>query len=70
MTCMHLERPERQTDCSTMQTSTQYRTFADECLRLATAAKSENERKILEEMATTWKMLAEEAERKGSRSGK
>jgi hypothetical protein len=51
-----------------MQTSTQYRTFAAECQRLAQTAKSETERKILEEMAATWKMLAEEAERKHPRS--
>ena len=69
MTCMHLERRLRQTVCSTMQMSTQYRTFADECQRLAKAAKSDRERKVLEEMAATWKMLAEEAERKGPRSG-
>jgi hypothetical protein len=47
-----------------MQTSTQYRTFADECRRLAKAAKSEHERTILEEMAATWQMLAEEANQK------
>jgi hypothetical protein len=69
MTCMHLEQGSRQKVCSFMQTSTQYRAFADECLRLAKAAKSENERNVLEEMAATWKMLAEEAERKISRSG-
>jgi hypothetical protein len=52
-----------------MQTSTQYRTFADECVRLAKAAKTERERKVLEEMATTWHMLAEEVDRKGSLLG-
>jgi hypothetical protein len=52
-----------------MQTSTQYRSFAEECLRLAKASKTEHERKILEEMAETWKMLAEEADRKRSPSG-
>jgi hypothetical protein len=52
-----------------MQTSTQYRTFADECVRLAEMAKSEHERKVLEEMAATWHMLAEEADRKRSRFG-
>lgn len=47
-----------------MQTLTQYRTFAAECLRLAQTTKSETERKILEEMAAAWEMLAEEAEGK------
>jgi hypothetical protein len=47
-----------------MHNSTQYRTFADECRRLAKMAKTENERKVLEEMAATWHMLAEEADRK------
>jgi hypothetical protein len=52
-----------------MQTSTQYRAFADECRRLAKAAKTENERRVLEEMAAAWHMLAEEAERKRTRAG-
>jgi hypothetical protein len=52
-----------------MQTSIQYRTFADECLRLARAAKTEHERKVLEEMAATWRFLAEEVDRKSSRVG-
>jgi hypothetical protein len=68
MTRMHREQRLRRKVCSTMQTSTQYRTFAAECERLAQTAKSETERKVLEEMAATWKMLAEEAERKRTRS--
>jgi len=52
-----------------MQTSTQYRTFADECARLAKVAKTEHEREVLEEMAATWHMLAEEADRKRARFG-
>lgn len=50
-----------------MQTSAQYRTFAAECQRLAQTAKSATERKVLEEMAATWEMLAKEAERKRPR---
>jgi hypothetical protein len=68
MTCMHREQRLRQKVCSTMQPSTQYRIFAAECLRLAQATKSETERKVLEEMAATWEMLAQEAERKHPRS--
>jgi hypothetical protein len=52
-----------------MQTSAQYRTFADECTRLAKLAKTKHEREVLEEMAATWQMLAEEADRKGLRFG-
>jgi hypothetical protein len=52
-----------------MQTSTQYRTFADECRRLAKAAKTAHERTVLEEMAATWQMLAEEADRGKMRTG-
>lgn len=52
-----------------MQNSAQYRTFADECTRLAKLAKTEHERKVLEEMAAAWHMLAQEADRKGSRFG-
>jgi hypothetical protein len=52
-----------------MQTSTQYRAFAEECRRLAKLAKSENERAVLDEMAAAWQMLAEEADRKESRAG-
>jgi hypothetical protein len=54
---------------SFMQTSTQYRAFADECRRLAQLGKTEQERKILEEMAAAWQSLAEEADRRRSRSG-
>ena len=52
-----------------MQNSTQYRTFADECVRLAKVAKTEHERKVLEEMAATWQMLAEKADGKQMRFG-
>jgi hypothetical protein len=39
----------------------QYRDFAEQCLRLAKAAKTEHERQVLHEMAATWKSLAEAA---------
>jgi phage-related minor tail protein len=39
----------------------QYRDFAEQCLRLAKAAKTEHERQVLHEMAETWRRLAEEA---------
>ena len=42
-----------------MTSSTQYREFAEECLRLAEQAKDEHQRKILKEMAEAWIKLAE-----------
>jgi len=49
-----------------METSTQYRRFAQECRRLAREAKTERHRNIMEEMARAWDRLAGEAEREGS----
>jgi hypothetical protein len=46
-----------------MTTSTQYRKFAEECDHLARAAKTEHHRKMLEDMARVWRILAEEAGR-------
>jgi hypothetical protein len=43
-----------------METSAQYREFAEECDRLAKQAKTDGERKILEEMAKTWRIVAAE----------
>jgi hypothetical protein len=42
-----------------MRASTQYRDFAEECLRLAKVAKMEHQRQVLHEMAETWTKLAE-----------
>ena len=49
-----------------METSTEYRRFAQECRRLAREAKTERHRKIMEEMAHAWDRLAQEAEPEGS----
>jgi hypothetical protein len=46
-----------------MTTSTQYREFAEECLRLAKQANDARHRKVLEEMAEVWSKLAEEADK-------
>ncbi len=51
-----------------MQSSKEYRKFAEECDRLARNAKMEHHRKILKEMAEAWKKLADEDDRKGSQS--
>ena len=45
------------------ETSAQYREFAEECDRLAKQAKTDGERKILEEMAEAWRMVAAEADK-------
>jgi hypothetical protein len=47
-----------------METSAQYREFAEECNRLAEKAKAVSHRKILEEMAEAWRMVAAEADKK------
>jgi hypothetical protein len=44
------------------ETSAQYREFAKECDRLAQEAKTDGERKILEEMAKAWRRVAAEAD--------
>jgi hypothetical protein len=50
-----------------MEPSTQYRTFAEECRRLAQSAKTVEERKVLQEMEAIWTKLAvEEGDGKNS----
>jgi hypothetical protein len=44
------------------ETSAQYSWFAEECVRLAKLAKTDGERKILEEMAEAWRGVAAEAD--------
>ena len=44
------------------ETSAQYRWFAKECDRLAKQAKTDGERKTLEEMAKAWRLVAGEAD--------
>ena len=51
-----------------MEPSTEYQRFAQECRRLAQQAKTEQHRRILEEMAQAWEKLAKETDQKGSRS--
>jgi len=43
-----------------MDPSTQYRSFAEECRRLAEQVESERHRRILHEMALAWSKLADE----------
>jgi hypothetical protein len=50
----------------TSSTSTQYREFAEECLRLAKQARDEHQRNILKEMAEAWSKLAEATEKRSS----
>ena len=46
------------------QTSAQSLEFEEECDRLAKQAKTDGHRKILEEMAEAWRMVAAEADNK------
>lgn len=46
-----------------METSAQCRKFAAECDRLAAQAKTEEHRKILQEMAHAWRKVVEEVEK-------
>jgi hypothetical protein len=66
MTSMHPERSACATGYSGMETSSEYRRFAQECRRLAREAKTERHRKIMEEMAQAWERLAHEADREGA----
>ena len=49
-----------------MEQTMQYLRFAEECRRLAREAKSEQHRKLLEEMAQAWEKVAKEADPKSS----
>ena len=63
-----LERHTGADDCSDMEPSTQYRTFAEECRRLAQSAKTVEERKVLQEMEAIWTKLAvEEGEERAAK---
>ncbi len=52
-----------------MRKSEQFRELAQECERMARQAAAEHHRKILMEMAETWKRPAEESDRKEATSG-
>jgi hypothetical protein len=49
-----------ETSAEYLETSAQYREFAEECNRLAKQIKIDGHRKILEEMAEAWRMVAAE----------
>jgi len=66
MTSMHSERLASAVGYSSMETTTEYRRFAQECRRLARDAKTERHRKIMEEMAQAWDQLAKEADEEAS----
>jgi hypothetical protein len=51
---------------SDMETSSEYRRFAQECHRLAGEAKTERHRKIMQEMAQAWERLAKETDGEGA----
>ena len=55
-------------DLLRMQTSNQYRDFAEECERLAEKTETEKEhRRVMKEMAETWRQLAIEADERASK---
>lgn len=45
-----------------METSDQYREYAAECYRLAAAAKTDEHRKMLREIARAWERVAKDVE--------
>jgi hypothetical protein len=51
-----------ETSAQYRETSAQYSWFAEECVRLAEQAKTDGERKTLEEMAKAWRLVAGEAD--------
>jgi hypothetical protein len=53
-----------ETSAQYRETSAQYREFTDECDRMAKRAKTDGERKILEEIAKAWRLVAAEADKK------
>jgi hypothetical protein len=53
-----------ETSAQYRETSAQYWEFAEECDRLAKQAKTDGERKTLEEMAKAWRLVAAEADKK------
>jgi hypothetical protein len=53
-----------ETSAEYLETSAQYREFAEECNRLARQVKTDSHRKILEEITKTWRIVAAEADKK------
>jgi hypothetical protein len=51
-----------------MESSNQYRKFAEDCRRFAQLAKSDEQRKLLLEMEAVWAKLSEEAEQQATKS--
>jgi len=63
---MRRNGPVQRPVCFGMETTTEYQRYAEECRRLARQAKTEQHRRILEEMAQAWEELAKEEEPTGS----
>ena len=62
MPAINSERPVRLDGLFHMETSAQYRKFAEECDRLAKQARAAHHRTVLEEMAQVWRELADGAD--------
>jgi hypothetical protein len=59
---MHQERAAALRGFLGMETSDQYREYAAECYRLAAAAKTDEHRKMLREIARAWERVAKDVE--------
>ena len=62
--------PERRTGTNGffhMEPSAQYRKFAEDCRRFVQLAKTDEERRLLQEMEVAWTELAEEAEQQAAK---
>ena len=51
----------------TMEASAQYREFAEKCDRLVEETKDSRHKQVLQEMARTWRELADEEDAKKTR---
>ena len=58
---MRLERAPAAPSLLRMGTSKKYRAFAEDCERLAGQVRDERHRKVLQEMAAVWRLLAADA---------
>lgn len=66
MAPIFLERHTGSSGFFDMESSMQYRKFAEDCRRLAQLAKTDEHRQVLREMEIVWARLAEEVERRSA----
>ncbi len=68
MTPMHPERLFAMPGLVRMETTDKYREYAVECYRFVSAAKTDEHRKMLREIARAWEKLAQETEQTETQS--